>query len=155
MQTKQFKILLTLGFVLGWFQQLINSHVLLDCQRDWSYHHKLYSAHWVLISDYKNWYLRSCSIFFCYKYTAKKEDVKKEFKYKHKFSNQSIGTFKLRLCYINWSKVRQYRKANEADSNYFNIIDSLYDECFAEAKIRLKEKKNFTPWITRGIKKSS
>ena len=93
--------------------------------------------------------------FFCYKYIAEKEDVKKEFKYKHKFSNQAIGTFKLRLCYINWSKVRQYRKVNEVDSNYFNFIDSLYGECFLEAKIRLKEKKNFTPWIATGIKKSS
>ena len=94
-------------------------------------------------------------IFFCYKYIAEKEDAKEEFKYKRKFSNQSIGIFKLRLCYINWSKVRQYRKANEAYSNYFNIINSLYDECFPEAKIRLKQKKHFTPLITRGIKKSS
>ena len=39
--------------------------------------------------------------------------------------------------------------------NFFNIIDPLYDECFPVAKIRLKQKKHFTPWITRGIKKSS
>ena len=92
-------------------------------------------------------------IFFCYKYIAEKEDAKKEFK--RKFSNPSIGTFKLRLRYINWSKVRQYRKAYEAYSNYFNIIDSPNDECFPEAKIRLKQKKHFTPWIIRDIKKSS
>ena len=55
-------------------------------------------------------------IFICYKYIAEKEDAKKEFKYKRKFSNQSIGTFKLRLCYIHCSKVRQYVKANEAYS---------------------------------------
>ena len=56
---------------------------------------------------------------------------------------------------INWGKVRQCRNANEANINFFNIIDSLYDECFPVAKIRLKQKKHFTPWITRGIKKSS
>ena len=50
------------------------------------------------------------------------------------------------------SKVRQCRKANEACINFFKIIDSLYDECFPVAKIRLKQKKNFTPWITRVIK---
>ena len=38
---------------------------------------------------------------------------------------------------------------------FFKIIDSLYDECFPVAKIRLKQKKHFTPWITRGIKKPS
>ena len=94
-------------------------------------------------------------IFLCYKYIAEKEDAKKEFIYKRRFSDQSIGAFKIRLCDINWSKVRQCRNANEAYINFFNIIDSLYDECFPVAKIRLKQKKHVTPWITRGIKKSS
>ena len=56
---------------------------------------------------------------------------------------------------INWGKARQCRNANEANINFFNIIDSLYDECFPVVKIRLKQKKHFTPWITRSIKKSS
>ena len=94
-------------------------------------------------------------IFFCYKYIAEKEDAKKKFIYKRRFSDQSIGTFKIRLRDINWSKERQCRNANEACINFFNIIDSLYDECFPVAKIRLKQKKHFTPWITRGIKKFS
>ena len=49
----------------------------------------------------------------------------------------------------------QCRNANEAYVKFFNIIDSIYDECFPVAKIRLKQKKQFTPWIPRGIKKSS
>ena len=40
-------------------------------------------------------------MFICYKYIAEKEDTKKEFKYKRRFSDQSIGTFKLRLRDIN------------------------------------------------------
>ena len=40
-------------------------------------------------------------IFFCYMYIAEKEDAKKEFIYKCRFSDQSIGTFKIRLCDIN------------------------------------------------------
>ena len=32
-------------------------------------------------------------IFFCYKYIAEKEDAKREFIYKRRFSDQSIGTF--------------------------------------------------------------
>ena len=93
-------------------------------------------------------------IFFCYKYIAEKQDAKKEFIYKRRFSDQSIGTFNIRLREVNWSKVRQCRNANEAYI-FFNIIKLLYDECVPVAKIRLKQKKHFTPWITRGIKKSS
>ena len=52
-------------------------------------------------------------IFFCYKYIAEKEDTKKEFIYKRRFSDQSIGKFKIRLCDIKWNKVRQCRNANE------------------------------------------
>ena len=94
-------------------------------------------------------------IFFCYKFIAEKQDAKKEFIYKRRFSDQSIGTFNIRLREVNWSKVRQCRNANEAYINFFNIIKLLYDECVPVAKIRLKQKKHFTPWITRGIKKSS
>ena len=36
-------------------------------------------------------------IFFCYKYIVEKEDAKKEFIYKHRFSGQSIRIFKIRL----------------------------------------------------------
>ena len=28
--------------------------------------------------------------------------------------------------------------------NFFNIIDSVYGECFSAAKIRLKQKEHFT-----------
>ena len=79
-------------------------------------------------------------VFFWYKYIAEKEDAMKKLIYKHKFSSQ------LRLFDINWSKARKCRNGNEAYINFFNIIDSLYDECFPVAKIRLK-KKHFTPWI--------
>ena len=40
-------------------------------------------------------------IFFCYKYIAGKEDAKKVFIYKRRFSDQSIETFKVRLRDIN------------------------------------------------------
>ena len=65
-------------------------------------------------------------VFFWYKYIAEKEDAMKKLIYKHKFSVQ------LRL--------------QKRQLIFFNIIDSLYDECFPVAKIRLK-KKHFTPWI--------
>ena len=56
---------------------------------------------------------------------------------------------------MNWSKVTQWKNFNEAQINFLNIIDSLYDECFPVAEIRLKQMKHFSPWTTRNIKKSS
>ena len=53
-------------------------------------------------------------VFICYNYTSENEGAIKEFVYKCIFSNQSIGTFKLRLHNINWREVRQWRDANEA-----------------------------------------
>ena len=78
--------------------------------------------------------------FFCYKHIAENEDAKTEFISK-RFSDQSIGIFEIRLRDIKWSKVRQCRNAMEAYINFFNITDSLYDECFPVAKMRLKQKK--------------
>ena len=49
-------------------------------------------------------------IFSWYKYIAEKEDAKKEFIYKLRLSNQSIGTFEIRQRDINWSNVRHCRK---------------------------------------------
>ena len=68
---------------------------------------------------------------------------------------QKNRIFKLRLCDIDWSKIKQCRDANKAYINFFTIIDSLCDECFPVAKIRLKQKKHIAPWIIRGIRKSS
>ena len=31
----------------------------------------------------------------------------------------------------------------------------MYEECFPKFKIRLNQRKNLSPWITKGIKKSS
>ena len=50
------------------------------------------------------------TIFFCYKYIAEKEDTKKEFIYKRRFSDQLIGTFKIRLRDVNWGKVRLQKR---------------------------------------------
>ena len=36
-------------------------------------------------------------LFFCYKYVAEKEDAKKEFIYKRRFSDQSTGPFYPRI----------------------------------------------------------
>ena len=58
-------------------------------------------------------------IFISYKYIPEKGDAKKEFIYKRRFSDQSIGTLKIRSRDINWSKVRQRRNADETYIDFF------------------------------------
>ena len=38
---------------------------------------------------------------------------------------------------------------------FFLIFSSLYDECFRKKKTKLKTQKCNSPWMTKGIKKSS
>ena len=92
----------------------------------------------------------SCEI--CSKLTIK---IPERSRYFTPCSSVSIVNFEHRLCDINWTKVRQCRSANEACISFLNIIESLYDECFPVAKISSKQKKYFTHWITRVIKKST
>ena len=39
--------------------------------------------------------------------------------------------------------------------SYSEVCTSLYKECFPKFKIKLNQRKNLSPWITKGIKKSS
>ena len=56
---------------------------------------------------------------------------------------------------MNWKEVKQSNNANESYAKYSGICTSLYQECFPKFKIRLNQRKNLSPSITKGIKKSS
>ena len=73
-------------------------------------------------------------------------EAKEEFIYKRNYSGNSIETFKLKLHKVNWNEIKQSNNT---------ICTSLYEECFPKFKIRLNQRKNLSPWITKGIKKSS
>ena len=44
---------------------------------------------------------------------------------------------------------------NEAYKQFFNIFSSIYDICFPKVLVRLKAKHIQSPWITKGVEKSS
>ena len=71
------------------------------------------------------------------------------------YSSNSIETFKQELREVNWNEVKQSNNANKSYAKFSEICTSLYEECFPKFKIRLNQRKNLSPWITKGIKKSS
>ena len=77
-------------------------------------------------------------IFLIFKYVVDSTEAREEFIYNRNYSGNSIGTFKQKLREVNWNEVKQSNNANES-----------------YAKFSLNQRKNFRPWITKGIKKSS
>ena len=55
----------------------------------------------------------------------------------------------------NWNEVKQSNNANECYAKFPELCTSLHEECFPKFKIRLNQRKNLIPWISKGIKKSS
>ena len=94
-------------------------------------------------------------IFFIFKCVVDTTEVREEFIYKRNYSGNSIETFKQKLRKVNWNEIKQSDNANESYAKFSEICTSLYEECFPNFTIRLNEKKNLSPWITKGIKKSS
>ena len=80
---------------------------------------------------------------------------REEFIYKRNYSSNSMETFNQKLREVNWNEVKQSNNANESYAKFSEICTSLYEECFPELKIKLNQRKNLSPWITKDIKKSS
>ena len=53
------------------------------------------------------------------------------------------------------NEVKQSNDANESCAKSSKVCASLYEECFPKIKIRPNQRKNLSPRITKGIKKSS
>ena len=95
------------------------------------------------------------SIFFIFKCVIDSTEAKEEFIYKCNYSSNSIETFKHKLREVNWNEVKQSNNANESFAKFSEICTSLYEERFPKFKIKLNEREKLSPWITKGIKKSS
>ena len=94
-------------------------------------------------------------IFFIFKCVVDSAEAREEFIYKRNYSSNSIETFKQKLREVNWNEVKQSNNANESYAKFSEICTSLYEECFPKFKIKLNQRKNLSPWITKGIKKLS
>ena len=76
-------------------------------------------------------------------------------KYKRSYNEENIKAFNQRLFSVTWDEVRNCDDPNEAYKQFFNIFNSTYDIYFPKVFVRLKTKHIQSPWITKGIVKSS
>ena len=76
-------------------------------------------------------------------------------KYKRSYNEENIKAFNQRLFSVTWDEVRNCDDPNEAYKQFFNIFNSTYDIYFPKLFVRLKTKHIQSPWITKGIVKSS
>ena len=91
-------------------------------------------------------------IFFIFKSVVDTTEAMEEFIYKRNYSGNSIETFKQKLRKVNWNEIK---RSNESCAKFSQVCTSLCEEYFPKFKIRLNQRKNLSPWITKGMKKSS
>ena len=82
-------------------------------------------------------------------------EITEQYIFKHNISDQSIGKFEQKLRNIDWNNIKILRNVNDAYSKFFEIFLSLYNESFLKIKVKLKPQRQFNPWKTKGIRKSS
>ena len=92
-------------------------------------------------------------IFFIFKCVVDTTEAMEDFIYKQNYSGNSIETFKQKPREVNWNEVKQSNTANESYVKFSGICTSLYGEYFPKFKIRLNQRKNLSPWITKKYKK--
>ena len=54
-----------------------------------------------------------------------------------------------------WDYIKEIDNPNEAYSKFLYDFSSLYEEAFPKLEIKIKQKNLISPWITKGIMKSS
>ena len=74
---------------------------------------------------------------------------------KRDFSDQNKEKFKNDLVNADWSTLYEDNDTNSKYNAFSKIYSSLYDKHFPIKKIKLKEKDIRSPWISKGMKKSS
>ena len=68
---------------------------------------------------------------------------------------KTIEAFLQNLCQYDWDTIKAHQYANESYNNFTLAFYTNYDTFFPMNKIKIKTKNLGSPWITKGIKKSS
>ena len=74
-----------------------------------------------------------------------------QFLYKRIINENSIKVFKFKIHEISWGIIKSIKDLNESYKKFIAIITAIHDEYFPKSRIKVMS----TPWITRGISKSS
>ena len=77
------------------------------------------------------------------------------FVYKRTYNTESIELFKQKLHETKWDEIMSFQNLDDDYQTFLKRFSTLYDTYFAEKKIKLKNKNLQSPWITKGIRRSS
>ena len=75
--------------------------------------------------------------------------------FKRFINEKSISKFKILVSKVNWNDVNQINSPNEAYNSFIQKFLIVYEEAFPKVKTKIKIKSLLSPWITRGLLKSS
>ena len=88
-------------------------------------------------------------------YESNKNPPEKTKIMKRDFTEENIHTFEFLLKNIDWNRFLPLDSPNLANDNFLKIFSDLYDIAFPNKEIEIKTKHLGTPWITKGLQKSS
>ena len=93
----------------------------------------------------------------CFIIPSMKTKIKNElsFLYKRNFNTDAKHAFQNELYGTNWKDIETFTDPNEAYKAFLETFLILYDKYFPKQKIKVKTKDLQSPWVTKGIKKSS
>ena len=74
---------------------------------------------------------------------------------KREINDKSIAYFKTLLSIVDWKHVLNENSTNNAYNEFLRIFLGLYNEAFPKQKIKIKRKSFNSPWMTKGLVKSS
>ena len=75
--------------------------------------------------------------------------------YKRSYCEKNIDKFKNILHNRNWDDIKKIEDPNKAYKYFLNIFIDIYDKSFPKSEVKVKFKSDQSPWITKGIAKSS
>ena len=75
--------------------------------------------------------------------------------YKRYINNNTIEQFKTTIANHDWEYITYIECPNKAYDTFLGNFLNLYEETFPKVKIKLKSKSLLSPWITKGLIKSS
>ena len=74
--------------------------------------------------------------------------------YKRTFNEEFVDDFKYLLNHVDWNYIIN-SDTNESYNKFLMKFSELYDVAFPETKIEIKTKNLLSPWLTKGLRKSS
>ena len=78
-----------------------------------------------------------------------------DFVFKRQITDMNLKKFKETLLNVDWSNVISYNDPNTAYNEFLKVFLLHYETFFPMKKIKIKSKNLASPWITKGIIKSS